>query len=125
MEYSRIETLRKQNKVSKKEIAKHLNMTAMGYSKMIENKTCTVSTIELIAKFYNVPVGYFFTDDNNILYEPNVEYNRRCNGCEQKDELIKQLKQHLSDLREMYGLAKKENPNGIDTQGGHFTKKAN
>ena len=65
MNYSQIEKLRKERRVSKKEIADHLKMTVMGYSKMIEKQTCTVATLEMIADYYNKPLSFFLGDESN------------------------------------------------------------
>ena len=79
LNYSKITDLQKENKVSNREIAAYLKMSGVGYGKMLEKKTCTVSIIEMIAVFFKKPLSYFFDDFHlDITNEPTSPYYTEC-----------------------------------------------
>lgn len=96
MNYSKIDNLRLQKKVSIRLFSKAIGMSGPGYAKMIANQSCDVATLEAIAKYYKVPVSYFFEDetgDNEIL-EPETKY-KHCKECAIKLEKISELQELL------------------------------
>jgi transcriptional regulator with XRE-family HTH domain len=55
--------------------ARKMGLTAEGIRNIIDGADARVSTIEAIAKFYNVPVGYFFDEaeaDGRKTYEVEI-----------------------------------------------------
>lgn len=46
----------------KRSDAKKMGLTAEGIRNIIDGADARISSIEAIAKFYNVPVGYFFDE---------------------------------------------------------------
>ena len=52
MKYSKIEELRMLKNISIRKIAKELEMSDTGYTRMIQNETCTVSVLERIANYF-------------------------------------------------------------------------
>ncbi len=96
MNYNKIENIRKQKKVSQRDLCKIIGITTVGYSKMIREESIKVSTLEKIAKVLEVPVIYFFTDDvtpTNQVAEPSTPYGTNKLLEEILNELKEQLKQ--------------------------------
>lgn len=83
MKYNKIVELQKQKKVSNRKIAESIGMSDVGFGKMLTNESCDVRTLEAIAKFFKVPVSYFFEDFSNDI-------NQDCD-CEEKQRKIEEL----------------------------------
>lgn len=47
---------------NKHDAAKKMGVSFETLQRMLEGKDCMVSTLEKIAKYYNVPIGYFFDE---------------------------------------------------------------
>jgi len=103
LNYNKLEILREQKKVNKRKIAKQINMSDVGYAKMIENKSCDVATLEAIANYFKVPITYFFDKDENEvnLGEPEEKYNS-CPNCKLKQAEINRLKADNEVLQRKY-----------------------
>lgn len=117
LNYSKIAQLQKQNKVSNRKISRHLGMSDVGFAKMIENETCTVSTLEAIAGFFNKSVDYFFDREEKEVTvgvdqatEPRIT-TYSCSDCISKQKEIDALRSALEakeELLEMYRDKKNE-----------------
>lgn len=58
-----ISDLAKEQKKSKRELAKYLGITEPSLHKMIRNNSTRIDTLERIAKFFNVSTSFFFTPE--------------------------------------------------------------
>lgn len=74
MKYSKIEDLRISNKISIRKMARELEMSDSGYSRMIENETCSVSVLERIANYFKLPITYFFDEKELKVYAENSSH---------------------------------------------------
>lgn len=119
MNYSRIEKLRKNRRVTLEELAEALHMTKNGYEKMIKQESCKVSTLESIAKYFEVPVIYFYEEESdnneasnkshntpyseiehhNLIIDPKVT-TYSCSDCIQKEKLIQVLNEVINSKQE-------------------------
>jgi transcriptional regulator with XRE-family HTH domain len=97
LNYSKIKILQEQNKVSNRKIAKVISMSDVGYGKMLEKKSCDVATLEAIARFFKVPVAYFF-DEN----EKPLDTSEPCLDCKQKQKEIDELKEENIEIKNKY-----------------------
>lgn len=127
MNYNKIRSLQKTNKVSNREIATEIGMSDTGYGKMLDNETCDIKTIEKIAKYFRVSVSFFFDEKDSIVY-PSIEklnvIEDGCGMCTVKDAEISKLKSDLMAIKDKYiylleyGEAKKENGPQNSAQAG-------
>ncbi len=110
LNYKKIKELQLQKKVSNRKISKSIGMTDVGYGKMLDNKTCDVATLEAIARFFKVPVKYFFEEVELVceLNDPEIEYYI-CENCIEKQkkldgayELLKHKDNELIDYQRKY-----------------------
>lgn len=83
MNYNKIIELQQQKKVSNRKLAETIGMSDVGYGKMLANESCDVRTLEAIAKFFKVPINYFFENFQN-------DYNPECD-CNEKQKKINEL----------------------------------
>jgi transcriptional regulator with XRE-family HTH domain len=97
LNYSKIKILQEQNKVSNRKIAKVIGMSDVGYGKMLEKKSCDVATLEAIARFFKVPVAYFFYENEN---PPDT--SEPCSDCNQKQKEIDKLKEDNIEIKNKY-----------------------
>lgn len=117
MNYSKLRQLQKMNKISNREISVVVGLTDTGYGKMLENETCTVSTLEKIANYFKVPVSYFFDEQKPLTYAENERSNvanEPCPFCEvlkAKNEGLEALLEAKNEtIAALRGDAKKEKP---------------
>lgn len=69
----RLKTLRKQNHLTQKQIAQHLNITSSGYSNYEQGiSTPDISTLEKIAKIYDITMDELLYDKKNFNYKKNT-----------------------------------------------------
>ena len=106
MKYNKIELLRKLKNISKTELAGRLGMTMPGLDKMIKAKSMKVETLELLAEIMNVPVEYFFNDDEDtsVVNEERSIYGKKNDELTEKllaskDEIIEKQKEEIQFLR--------------------------
>jgi transcriptional regulator with XRE-family HTH domain len=59
------------------------------YNIIYKNSICKVDLLEKIAKFYKVPIGYFFDEDKKTENENNLL--SELNGCKQEIERLKNI----------------------------------
>ena len=107
MNYEKIEQLIKKENLTQNKAAAAFGMSSPGFKEMLDNKTMKVETLEKIAKYFNVPVSYFFEDGEkltpsqvpdlpvDIVKEPYTV----CRLCNEKDKRIAELELHRDDLR--------------------------
>jgi DNA-binding XRE family transcriptional regulator len=83
MNYSKLKSLQKSSGITNKEMANLFEMSETGYNKMIDKQTCTVSTLEKIAKYFKVPVSYFFEEAKTYAENDKINVgNEPCPCCE-------------------------------------------
>ncbi len=114
MNYRKIRKLQEITKVSNRKIAKYLQMSDVGYGKMLDNETCTVATLEAIASFFKKPVSYFFDEklsneekSSIINHGPTSPYIKK---CENPDciKIVKEKDRIINDLRLTNDLLKEK-----------------
>ena len=129
MNYNRIKELQRKTKVTNEELAAVVEMSKVGFEKMLKLETCKVSTIELLADYFKVPISYFYDreekeevkaivipgatqveprtyyefDPHNKVNDPKVTFYT-CPDCIQKEEKIKDLRENINDLRKHISL---------------------
>jgi transcriptional regulator with XRE-family HTH domain len=108
MNYKKLNDLIRENNLTQNKAAAAFGVSSPGLREMIDNKTMKVETLEKIAKYFNVPVSYFFDEDPcNELNEPPATYNKAqiiCPLCAEKDRIINLLEMHRDDLRRELGF---------------------
>jgi len=76
MDYSKITLLKNKHRSTIDEMATILDVTKSGYYYVINNQTLTVKQLEGLARFYNVPITFFFSAEEQLKASENaVEYN--------------------------------------------------
>ena len=69
MNYSKIkDELTRQNKTAK-DLCNDLGMSEQGFHQMIRNRSMKINILEEISEYLNVPISYWFDDDENIVSE--------------------------------------------------------
>lgn len=110
MNYQLIDKLIKEKDLTRSGFAIKMGWSPTGFSQMINNRTMKVETLEFIAKYFNVPVSYFFDElipcDINQVAEPSVEYVKPCSLCKEKDKTIMVMEKYIDDLEEQLGKKK-------------------
>lgn len=61
----RIFELRKEHRMSQKELAERIGLSENGFIKSLREETFQIKYLEQIAQIFSVPVTYFFTDPAN------------------------------------------------------------
>lgn len=62
MYINKIKMLLKDKKVNLYELADAIGMSRQGFAKTLEGNSLKVSTLESIAKYFNLPITYFFEE---------------------------------------------------------------
>ncbi len=62
---NRIKTLLAEKNMTQKMLAEQLNQSPVVITNMLKKKTLDTGKLEKIAKILNVPIIYFFEEDNN------------------------------------------------------------
>lgn len=112
MNYEKLKGLIRKENLSQNKAATAFKMSSPGFSEMMAKQTMKVDTLEIIAKYFNVPVSYFF-DEIDAVSEPYEKYKiirNDCQECISKEKQIEALTKALDakdELLEMY--RKKEN----------------
>jgi len=107
MDYNKIELLLKLKKLQQQELIKYLDVTKSGFYYMIEHKSMSVSILEKLSKFFEVPIGYWFEEEYNVVKEPMVAYKNASIINDLKDEK-NFLKDEIKFLREQLTRAQEE-----------------
>jgi len=63
----KIEILKKQRKLNNLDIAEACNMSCGGFELMLKTGDMKVSTLQLIANYFNVPITYFFENEEIVV----------------------------------------------------------
>jgi len=104
MNYNKIEVLQK-IAGKKKDFAAKIGWTVHGVTRMIKERSMTVETLEKICSTFNVPITFFFEEDNNELREPSAVYetkNNKDTRIELLMEIIREKDEEIARLnREM------------------------
>lgn len=109
---SQIEKLIHEKGLKSKEVAKGLNMTPVNLSKILRKESIDSALLERFAKYFNVPISYFFEDQkgasavnmgegnmalagsgNNFFGESGQPSNTNSKNIE-----LEQKVQHLTEL---------------------------
>lgn len=105
MDYSKIRVLMLKHNYNNNSFSKAIGMSTPGFKASIEKGTLTVQNLESICKVFNVPISYFFENDD-FLQEPDIRYRKQCKECLKKDGKIELLTKLLKDkedyIKELY-----------------------
>lgn len=113
MDYSKIRVLQSQNRLTAEEMGEILGITGAGFTKMMNNRTCSVLYLEKIAEFFKKQISYFFEQEENYADEPTQKYTIKkieCQECISKQKEIDALKAAIEakdELLELYRDKKK------------------
>jgi len=110
---NRIKLISEQNKLSIRKLCSELGITEVGFAKMFKNDSLKVATLDKIAKYFNVPVSYFFEEGevkvgtviqngtNGIMINNgNVQHFSNMKEAEKEVEYLKKENEHLRALVE-------------------------
>lgn len=108
--------------IKKKDFASKLHMTDVNLSKILKKDSVDASLLEKIAKELNIPVSYFFTEnqlnsdncrtlklasDKTELSNDSGESSNRVQQLEEalkiKDQELQELRQRLKDKEQLIG----------------------
>lgn len=107
MDYTKITMLKNRSRISVKMMASVLDVTVSGYYYVINNQTLTVKQLINLAKYFKVPITYFFPNESPqpIVNEKSPKYGNKCENCEsyllEIDILRRQLKDKDQSLAEL------------------------
>lgn len=97
MNYNKIEVLQKVAG-KKKDFAAKIGWTVHGVNRMIKERSMTVETLEHICNTFNVPITFFFEDDNNELREPSAVYETKNNKDARIDLLMEMIREKDDEI---------------------------
>jgi len=102
MNYSRIEFVITEKKITDKEMAEACEMTPTGYQKMMRRHTMTVSTLETISKKLSMPICYWWKDDEEMkVLEEQERFIDKMDSHYIHREAFVELKKQWKTEREM------------------------
>jgi len=113
MNINKLVDLMKINKINQRELAKLINQSQTALSQSIQRQDLKISTLEKIAAALNVPVSYFFDEDNkgnnNIIVKNNNGHNNNVNISHNSNDLqkIEMLEKRIKDLEKIIELLEK------------------
>jgi transcriptional regulator with XRE-family HTH domain len=130
MNYSKIEYLRKENKVTIPELAEKIGMSKSGFEKMMRERSCKVSTLESIAAYFCKPIVYFFDEDDTKEYPKNALKNtveepalKTFYNTDEKDGIIERQDRFIQSLESTIKLLIEKIGNEMVTDNLNKTKK--
>ena len=82
----------KLRKMTQVEVAQKIGLTRSGLYQMIEKGDFKTSTLENLAKLFNVPITYFFSDSTISESVLEVNESAKCEKCEKCNELKATIK---------------------------------
>jgi transcriptional regulator with XRE-family HTH domain len=107
MNYNKLLSEIKDKGQSVSEISKQIGMSKGGLYHAINNKTLTISKLEAICEYLNIPIAVFF-DDFSTSNE-KAEITKLSNEIEKKSKRITELEEHLETYKLLIDLLKKTN----------------
>lgn len=105
LDYTKFKTLQNSRELSDRGMAKVIGMTSTGYVKMLQKKSCSVSTLVRISAEFNKPLEYFFDKDDNQANEKGEDYTIKkidCLECIAKQKKLDQLEKERDEFRAKY-----------------------
>ena len=133
MIYRKIAFLRKYKKVTIEEFAAAIGMSKNGVEKMMRTGSCSVARLEKISKFFDVPINYFFDNQEPKPYTENSVINVVPDGpgsmadkdliikakqevIESKEKIIQLMEENIKLLYDKLGFEPNTNTNGDTKQ---------
>jgi transcriptional regulator with XRE-family HTH domain len=103
MDYNKIEILRKQKGMSKKELYEKLGMSNQGYCDMVKDQTMKIKTLEKLSEIFKVTVCSWFEDNvheyqENLISEDRAKYVL-IDQLKIKDQQIEFLQETIRDMK--------------------------
>lgn len=96
-----LDDLKKKSTFTWEELGQLVEMTPPGIRNAIKKNDITMSTLEKLAKAFQVPMSIFFEDEDLGVAEPVVEYKKLTTSLiDQKDKYIQRLEKDLERLEE-------------------------
>lgn len=97
----KIKKLSEIKKIPLQEVAKRINTSAQALSRMMRENGTRVETLEKIAKVFNVPINYFFDEEqcDSQISEGNA-VTITCNDIIIPREILAMLEEKDKQLRE-------------------------
>jgi transcriptional regulator with XRE-family HTH domain len=107
MDYNKVWSLINKENLSKRAAAKIANMSPGGFNPMMENKTMSVKTLELLASYFKKPISYFFEEEILVVEDSKNSYSS-CRKCAERDGMIKLLEKQAQDREKLISRLYKE-----------------
>jgi len=97
----KIKELQAKGRIEFKELAENIGMTTQGLRVAIKNEKIMSDSLEKIAKFFNVPVGYFFDDPavNQINQVANGNFNQMGIALDKCNHQLELLQERIDGLK--------------------------
>lgn len=108
MDYSRIKMLLTEKGVSFSELTDKIGMSRRGLYAAIDNKTLSITSLEKISEVLNVPVTYFF-DNNQDGWITFSDANKLKDEISSLKIRINELEEQLDDKRMLIQFIKDQN----------------
>lgn len=67
LNYLKVRLLFEEEKFSKMDFYKYINMTSKGFNDMLDNQRMKVETLEKIASYFDKPMSWFFDEDVDVV----------------------------------------------------------
>jgi transcriptional regulator with XRE-family HTH domain len=105
MNYEKIKTLSKKQKIKVKELAKTVDVSEVGLYQMIRNQSMKVETLEKISSALRVSPVVFFdgNEDTELVSSENIAVMERCSYLQKivdlQSETIRLLREQLDTCR--------------------------
>lgn len=101
MDYNKIHNILDDSKLTLGEICEKIGLSRAGLYRALKNKTLKISTLELLAQTLDVPVFYFFTDEDIDLDSiNNVQHYK--DELQEKNETLSTIKEKLNAIYNLY-----------------------
>lgn len=101
LNYEIIKKLLSENFHSNEHFYKKIDLTRVGYNRMIDNKSMKVETLEKIAQYFEKPIAFFFNEVTNERVEDEdkrllIDFLKKENAELKKE--IERLKMFQNDI---------------------------
>lgn len=93
----KIKKLSEIKKIPLQEVAKRINTSSQALSRMMRENGTRVETLEKIAKVFNVPINYFFDEEQ---CDTQISEGNTCNDIIIPREILAMLEEKDKQLRE-------------------------